>query len=405
MWVRFSRWIDAPPPWNAGVDRTRPIVGRAPLVQRGEMASLGRSPLRSLWLLVAVALTGAVLLLLWRWGAPAQTASFGAAARSSRDRPSGVRPANTAPLRIALDAAPFASPDAAGADAESTVRTPFGADPTSLGRGTTADGHPTGPTSPVPLGDRVLFVDGAKQRLVEVDARGAIARSIALPVQHVDDLARLSDGRFVLLDRASSRAVVVTDAAGNKLTTLPLDTPGAPDPETVSRMVVRGGEVFLESNGGGPLFPLGGVDGNALDGGRTVDGIPTHDGRFLMSAGVTNEEEGRAWLNLSRRDDGLRVWTRELQVAGEVTAVGFLDDGGGRGWLVLLVGGARSSFVDLALCFSLDDGALLARHVIRTDEPPWASFRDFSVRDDGALVALRRSDLGAALPVYPCSAP
>ena len=59
-------------------------------------------------------------------------------------------------------------------------------------------------------------------------------------------------------------------------------------------------------------------------------------------------------------------------------------------------------FVDAAVCFDVSSGAVLASHAVAVDDPPWQSFRDFSVGPDGTLYALRRKRDEARLLAFAC---
>jgi hypothetical protein len=160
--------------------------------------------------------------------------------------------------------------------------------------------------------------------------------------------------------------------------------------------------VLVERNGGGPLLRIGGVDGMPAKERSEIQGIPTRDGKSLVSAGITNEDEGRAWVTLADRD-AVHRWTRALRFPAELTAVAFLDsDANGTIWSVLLAGSSAADQLDWAVCLDPETGRMRGSFPLRAENPPWESFRDFAVRDGAGLVAATRSETGVTYATYRC---
>jgi hypothetical protein len=314
------------------------------------------------------------------------------------DPAAGVPPSASARERVDLRAA-----DDAGLRVERVLLTaPVGA--LGFGVETTKAGVLHGPAAPLVDGDGFAILDGVRGELRRFGRGGRATATIALPSKGVVDAIALGDGRTLLFERGEAGPrLSVIDAKGKPVAALPIPAGVANEDADVSRVLVRGGTVYVETNGGGPLHAVATAAGEALPGTATTDGYPTQDGRALLSAGITNEDEGRAWVNASDRASGAHRWTKELQFADEASAVGFLDDdGNGRGWVVVLLGSRPGSFVDAAVCFDVATGRVLASHAIPVDEPAWQSFRDFAVTPSGALVALRRTKEAARLLEFPC---
>lgn len=255
--------------------------------------------------------------------------------------------------------------------------------------------------------DGTSVLDPVNGVLRRFDAQGKALGARALPSRNVVEAIPLSQGRTLLYERSEAgQGLVLTDATGKVSGRIAIPESVANADADVSRVLVRGETIYVETNGTGPLHAVGTTAGEPMPEGGTVDGYPTRDDRLLLSAGITNEDEGRAWLNASERASGAHRWTRELQFADEATAVGFLDDDGrGHGWLVVLVGGKPGSFVDAAVCFDTSNGSVVASHAIAVDDPPWQSFRDFSVGPAGELFALRRARDTMRVLRFPCEAP
>lgn len=276
---------------------------------------------------------------------------------------------------------------------------PFGDGADALGRGTTPDGRPIAPNSFLADGDQLLVLDQEKSRILRSDGT-----SIPLPGKRADDLARGKDGSLAVLDRLDAKDVALLDANGRVRGRLPLEGAGIDDPKDVTRVVVSGKDVLVERNGGGPLLRLGDVDGTPAKERTEIPGIPTRDGSALVSAGITSEDEGRAWVTLADRE-GVHRWTRELRFPAEVSAVAFLDTDGPPTravWAVLLAGSTSADYINWAVCLDAATGALRGSVSLAVENPPWESFRDFAVKDDGTLLAATRSDRGVSYASYPC---
>ena len=267
-------------------------------------------------------------------------------------------------------------------------------------------GASRGPSAPGFTDDGLAILDPVRGELRRFDADGRGARALALPSRNVVDAIPLAGSKTLVFERSEeAQRLAVLDASGKVVATMPIPKAVLGDDADVSRVVVRGSTVYVETNGGGPLHAVATTDGTPLPGTTTTDGYPTKDDRALLSAGITNEDEGRAWLNASDRASGAHLWTKELQFADKASAIGFLDDDGrGHGWVVVLLGGRPGAFVDAAICFDVATGQVLASHAVAVDEPAWQSFRDFAVTPNGSLAALRRTKDEARVFELPCAA-
>lgn len=273
----------------------------------------------------------------------------------------------------------------------------FGRGPRALGRGTTPEGRPVAPASFLADATGVMVLDQENARIVRSDGT-----SIPLPGARADDLARGEDGSLAVLDRLGAKDVAILDGQGRERGRLPLEGPGVASARDVSRVVVSGKDVYVEVDGGGPLVRIGTTDGKPADVRGEIPGIPTRDGGALLSAGITSERDGRAWVTAADAQ-GAHRWTRELRFPGELSAVGFLDSGGkGAVWAVLLAGSTRADYTNWALCLDLETGRVRTSATLAVETPAWESFRDFAVRPDGSLVVARRSEQQVTYAAYPC---
>lgn len=261
-----------------------------------------------------------------------------------------------------------------------------------LGVGKTSDGRLVAPSSFLAEADGIVVLDQENQRILRADGT-----SIPLPSKHADDIARTKDG-FAILDRTGAKEVTLLDGTGRVRGHLPIPE----EPRSVSRLFVSGDDVLVERNGGGPLLRLGSVDGTPSRERTEIQGIPTRDGKSLVSAGITSEDDGRAWVTLADRQ-AVHRWTRELRFLAALSAVGFLDsDTNGTIWVVLLAGSTPQDFVNWAVCLEPSSGKMKASFTLQVENPPYESFRDFAVQDGTGLVAATRGSSGVAYATYRC---
>ena len=305
--------------------------------------------------------------------------------------------ANVSPGSAAIESTVVAAAVPAVAKDDAARLVPFGDGASALGRGTTEDGRPIAPASFLADADGLLVLDQEKSRVLRGDGT-----SLPLPGKHADDIARTRDGSLAVLDRTDSKEVTLMDKSGRVYGHLPLSGTGIDDPRDVSRMIVSGDDVLVERNGGGPLLRIGGADGTPAAERTEIQGIPTRDGKYLISAGVTNEDEGRAWVTLADHQ-AVHRWTRELRFPSVLSAVAFLDsDSSGTVWAVLLAGSTPADYVNWAVCLDPGTGSLRGSFTLTAENPPWESFRDFAVQDGVGLVAAQRSDSGVSYATYHC---
>lgn len=345
---------------------------------------------RILFAAAGLVVVGLVLWLAWP-GAHGGASAVPSASAGSSATGSGTRAAQ-GDLTTTVVATAMPAP----ADSSGGTFLAFGSGDDALGQGTTKDGHAIAPSSFLVDRDGLLVLDQEKSRILQADG-GAIR----LPGKRADDIARGADGSIAVLDRLDAKDVAILDPSGRVRGRLPLTGAGIDDPKDVSRLIVSGNDVYVERNGGGPLLRIGGTDGRP--GERTeIQGIPTRDGKYLVSAGITNPDEGRAWVTLADRQ-AVHRWTRELKFPAEMSAVAFLDtDDGSSIWTVLLAGSTPADYVNWAVCLDETTGAVKKSVTLAVENPPWESYRDYAIDPGGNLVAATRSDRGVSYTSYPC---
>ncbi|MBL8605716.1 MAG: hypothetical protein JNL38_00285 [Myxococcales bacterium] len=248
---------------------------------------------------------------------------------------------------------------------------------------------------------RAVVVDELGHRVVVLDESGKPARAVALPHPHADEVLVSRGGQLVVLDRRDTGTVSVERADGG-WSTIQLSGAGVDEPRAVSRLVEHEGGLYVQRDGNGPLLKVGDTSGRAAAEPAELQGIPTRDGRFLVSAGVTDAERGRVWVNLARAADATHVWTRELRLPVEVGAVGLVDtDDHGRVYVVSLGETREGVYSNWLTCLAQADGKAISTQSFPV-QPRWESFRDFEVRPSGGLVVAMREPDGLRFVTVSC---
>lgn len=332
--------------------------------------------MQRLWIVVlAIVIVGAAIYAVWPRSPTASTLDAAPPAISAKIEPAIVATALPPPEKE-----------------EGRRSVPFG--PQGLGR---VEGKRIAPASFLAEPDGMWILDQENARIVKPD--GSVFPNIS---KYADDIARGSDGSIAVLDRTHDKEVTILDASGRVRGKIPIAGPGIDDPKDVSRLFVSGNDVLVERNGGGPLLRLGGIDGTPAKERPEIQGIPTRDGSGLVSAGITNEDDGRAWVTFADTN-AVHRWTRELKFPSVLSAVAFLDtDKNGTIWSVLLAGSSPADYVNWAVCMDPKNGALRKSFTLRPEDPPWESFRDFAVQDGVGLIVATRSESGVDYATYRC---
>lgn len=346
----------------------------------------------AIYVLVAIAAAVALSVVWRRSSEPAKgSTSAGESASAALGGSAGSPHVASNPTTVVASATP-AVEKGAGA-----ITIPFGAGAEALGRGVTADGRFVAPSSFLADGDELVVLDQENARIWR--SKGA---PIPLPGKHADDVARAADGALAVLDRKEGKEITMLDPSGRVRGRIPIEGAGIQEARDVSRVFVSGNDVLVERNGGGPLLRVGTTDGAPAKERTEIQGVPTRDGKWLASAGITNEDEGRAWVTLADRQ-AVHRWTRELKFPSVLSAVAFLDsDANGTIWAVLLAGSTPADYVNWAVCLDPATGALRGSFTLAVENPPWESFRDFAVRDGAGLIAAMRTSAGVSYATYRC---
>ena len=69
---------------------------------------------------------------------------------------------------------------------------------------------------------------------------------------------------------------------------------------------------------------------------------------------------------------------------------------------MLLAGSTPADYVNWAVCLDASTGNVRGSFTLTVESPPWESFRDFAVKDDGTLLYATRTDRGVTYAAYPC---
>ncbi len=277
--------------------------------------------------------------------------------------------------------------------------------PNGLGRGPSDDGYPGGPNSFAVGPDGSTWVlDQFNHRMVRLGPDGTILETRPVKLESPADIALGKDGSMAVIDRTRQNQVELFDAQGRSRGLLPLPGAVAGQPSELTRVFVQKDKVYAQRGEGGPLIPLGGMDGTPLAG-ADVNGQFSRDGKLLISAGITNYDQGRVWVSGAAPDSQAHLFTREANLGNPVEQILLLDsDTSGMIYFVVkatfdLEGGAST----LVLCIDGNArGTITRMFSLPYPHDPLDTFRKFDVSPEGGLVAAEYTESGVAYRSHSC---
>jgi hypothetical protein len=283
----------------------------------------------------------------------------------------------------------------------SEVKVPWGKG--GFGKRTNEEGHEEGPASftRLPSGE-LAVIDQVQERIAVVGSAGTVVRELKLPFAGASDVAALPNGKLAVLSATDDGKIAILDANGRVDRTVDVPkTFGFESGREVSRMVVRGDRVLVQQNGVGPMLQLPAEDGQEQKV-EKIQGLPSADGRHLVSAGVVSKDRTRIWLNLANAGSAEMVWTKSYRFDSELSAIGFLDTSpDGVIFLVAYGSYGAGNYINWLACFDQDTGKSVALHTLSYDA--YGSFRDFELDPRAGLIVSHKTESGVTFSTYSCS--
>jgi hypothetical protein len=280
------------------------------------------------------------------------------------------------------------------------VNVPWGKN--GFGKRTNEEGHEEGPASftRLPSGE-LAVIDQVQDRIAIVGRAGTVVRELKLPFAGASDVAALPNGKLAVLSATDDGKIAFLDANGRVDRTVDVPkTFGFESGREVSRMVVRGDRVLVQQNGVGPMLQLPAEDAQEQKA-EKIQGLPSADGRHLVSAGVVSKDRTRVWLNLAKASSAEMVWTKSYRFDSELSAIGFLDTSP-EGVIFLVAYGSygAANYVNWLACFDQDTGKSVALHTLSYDA--YGSFRDFELDPNAGLIVSHKTESGVTFKTYAC---
>lgn len=272
-----------------------------------------------------------------------------------------------------------------------------------LGRDRPDEANPEGPMSMAPLpGGGLLILDQVNGRLVFTDKNGKPVKEVKLGLQAAQEVAVGKDGTVAVADRLVDKRVAVYDANGNERGTLPLEGNKIKEGGSVTGMVVDGKNVYAEKEHGVWAL-LGTTDGEAATKQTDLLGRPSRDGKLLLSAGITNAQQGRSWVSAMRRQQPQQVFTREFRAPSPLLTINLLDsDASGTIYFAYTAEVDESSERMVLHCLSPEDGHILGTTEVTVNDMPEEMFREFTVSDDGTVYHAEMTEQGMSYRTLRC---
>lgn len=257
----------------------------------------------------------------------------------------------------------------------------------------------------------VYVLDQVNGRISRFDKDGQSLPPLPVTQQVPRDLVVSPTGTVLVMDNLRDNSVAVLDPDGRLIGEFPV----------TGKNIERGGEavgVFADSSGvyvergQGMAVRLGDAAGTVDPDRPLLDGRPSRDGSSLLSMAVIQVQAGRFWVRSIDRLTGQMKFMREYVLATPIRHLSLLDsDVTGRIYVAANV--AREQF-DQATGESrwVEQSVQLlclgpmgeVHHVLSLPLNTMAeeSVRDLTVREDGVIFYMHRTEEGVRLLQYSC---
>lgn len=339
----------------------------------------------------ALALVG---VLMYRLAQPEPTKPHG---NQPREESEQVDPASVGGSRSGQGDRVAASADDADASSKAGYFATFGwgSGPGKLGKDRPDEANPEGPMSFAPLpGGGVAILDQINGRVVLTDKNGNPVRDVKVDLTAAQEIAVGKDGSMAVADRLVDKRVNLYDPSGKPMGSLPLEGNKIKEGGSVSGLFVDGKNVYAE-NAHGILAFLGTTDGKAAEKQTDLYGRPSRDGTLLLSAGITNAQQGRAWVSAMKKAERRELFTRELKESAPLLTISMLDsDAKGTIYVAYTTEISDTDQRLLLHCLSPSDGHILGTTEVPLNDMPEETFREFSVADDGTVYHAEMTEQG-----------
>lgn len=341
---------------------------------------------------LAVALVGALGFRLLREDGPKKPASGSAsgAGESAEQAPARERHAAGEARAVARGGA-----EDAGSKDGYFAKFGWGSGPGKLGKDRPDEANPEGPMSFAPLpGGGLAILDQVNGRLVFTDKDGNAVKEVKVSLSQPQEIAVGKDGTVAVADRLVDKRVQMFDPSGKESGSLPLIGSKIKEGGSVTGLFVDGKNVYAES-AHGILALLGTSNGVAAPTQTDLYGRPSRDGTLLLSAGITNAQQGRAWVSAMKRAETKELFTRELKESAPLLSISMLDsDAAGTLYVAYTTEVSAGDERLILHCLSPKDGHVIGTTEVPLTELPEETFREFSVADDGTVYHAEMTEQG-----------
>lgn len=271
----------------------------------------------------------------------------------------------------------------------------WGSGPGKLGKDRPDEANPEGPMSFAPLpGGGIAILDQINGRMVFTDKDGNPVKEIKVSLAQPQEIAVGKDGTIAVADRLVDKRVQMFDPSGKETGSLPLVGNKIKEGGAMTGLFVDGKNVYAE-NAHGILALLGTSDGTAATTQTDLYGRPSRDGTLLLSAGITNAQQGRAWVSAMKRAETKELFTRELKENNPLLSISMLDTDAAGTIYVAYVTEVSAGDERLVLhCLSPKDGHVIGTTEVPMTDMPEETFREFSVADDGTVYHAEMTEQG-----------
>ncbi len=214
-------------------------------------------------------------------------------------------------------------------------------------------------------------------------------------------MAITDDGKVAVLDRYTSKSIVIYDEKGNVSGEIPLQGEGIEETGLVTGVFADGKDVYVEKEHGS-LVRVGTTDGQPASDRGEVPGRPSRDGQSFLHTGVIDPPAGRMYVSAVDRPTMQHRFTRELRLGAAIHGILMLDsDKLGTIYIATLLEQNGTEVVILT-CLEPLNGFPVGSASLPVNTMPEETFRDLAVLDDGGVIYSVRTEQGVSYQRYDC---
>jgi DNA-binding beta-propeller fold protein YncE len=279
------------------------------------------------------------------------------------------------------------------------------------------DAKESNPEAPLALSldsqGNVYVLDQANGRISRLDKDGQVLPPLQVTQQTPRDLAVSPTGTLLVMDNMRDKSIAVLDPGGLPLGELPLSGKNLEAASSAMGLTTDSSGVYVE-RADGMTVRLGDAAGTPDPERPLLDGRPSRDGSSLLSMAVIQAETGRFWVRSVDGLTGQMKFMREYVLPTPIMYLNLLaSDAAGRIYVAANVarelpiddpatGNIRTVDASVQLLCLSSMGEVQKVLTLPPSTVPHETVRELTVREDGLIFYMHRTEEGVQLLQYSC---